>query len=109
MKPEWGIKRACRKCAAHFYDLNKPEFMCPKCEADYTPSDFTLKNTKSGDSSLKKDNRKKITSAFPLEDPLENIDVVIDDDLEDEDLIEDTAELDDDDVHTVIKREEEID
>ncbi|MGI4850873.1 MAG: FYDLN acid domain-containing protein [Janthinobacterium lividum] len=110
MKPEWGSKRACQKCAAYFYDLNKSEFQCPKCGADFTPADYVVKTNKSSDANLKKDLRKKLTP-FAIEDPLEDedIDVVIDTDLEDEDLIEDVAELEDEDVHTVIKHEEEID
>ena len=33
-KPELGIKRLCANCGAKFYDLNKPEPLCPKCGAD---------------------------------------------------------------------------
>jgi uncharacterized protein (TIGR02300 family) len=29
-----GTKYACFKCAAKFYDLNRPEPLCPKCGAD---------------------------------------------------------------------------
>jgi hypothetical protein len=29
-----GTKHACFKCGAKFYDLNKPEPVCPKCGAD---------------------------------------------------------------------------
>lgn len=108
MKPEWGSKRACCKCNAYFYDLNKPKFQCPKCGAELTQTDYTAKNAKSSDANLKKDVRKKPAS-FALEDSLEDLDVAIDGDLEEEDLIEDVAELEDEDVHSVIKHEEEVD
>lgn len=106
MKPEWGTKRTCHKCAAHFYDLNKAEFNCPKCETAYTPTDFTLKHLKAAEGSGKKEMRKKSIPSS-LEDQIENIGADIDTDLEEEDLIEDTADLDDEDVADVIKHENE--
>lgn len=33
-KPGLGLKWACFRCGAKFYDLNKPEPLCPKCGAD---------------------------------------------------------------------------
>ena len=36
VKPEWGLKRKCLKCATFFYDMRKKEFSCPKCGAKYT-------------------------------------------------------------------------
>jgi uncharacterized protein (TIGR02300 family) len=36
-KPEWGTKRTCQSCAAHFYDLRKDPIVCPKCGATYDP------------------------------------------------------------------------
>ena len=102
MKPEWGTKRVCHKCATHFYDLNKVNFNCPKCESAYTSADFTSKHLKSSEGSVKKETRKK-SMPRSLEDQIENIGA----DLEEEDLIEDTADLDDEDVAEVIKHENE--
>jgi len=34
VKPEWGTRYTCYKCGTRFYDLNKPEPICPKCEAN---------------------------------------------------------------------------
>jgi hypothetical protein len=34
-KVEWGVKRTCQACAAHFYDLQKTPITCPKCHAPY--------------------------------------------------------------------------
>lgn len=34
VKPEWGTRYVCYKCGVRFYDLNKPEPICPKCTAN---------------------------------------------------------------------------
>ncbi len=34
VKPEWGTRYVCYKCGIRFYDLNKPEPICPKCNAN---------------------------------------------------------------------------
>ncbi len=38
-KPEWGSKRVCSSCSAHYYDLRKPigEIVCPQCGARFDP------------------------------------------------------------------------
>lgn len=33
-----GIKHTCFKCGTRFYDLKKPEPLCPKCGADQRQS-----------------------------------------------------------------------
>jgi hypothetical protein len=33
-KAKLGIRYTCFQCAAKFYDLNRPEPMCPSCGAD---------------------------------------------------------------------------
>lgn len=40
-KPGLGLKWSCFSCGAKFYDLNKPEPVCPKCGTDQSerPSD----------------------------------------------------------------------
>lgn len=30
-KLEWGLKRTCQSCSAHFYDLWKNPIICPEC------------------------------------------------------------------------------
>ncbi|MFW2331610.1 MAG: FYDLN acid domain-containing protein [Nitrospinota bacterium] len=32
--PEYGLKYCCFNCELKFYDLNKPEPICPKCGLD---------------------------------------------------------------------------
>lgn len=34
-KPEWGTKRDCASCNAHFYDLGKNPPVCPKCGTEF--------------------------------------------------------------------------
>ncbi len=35
-KEEWGIKRACPKCAVRFYDLENDPMTCPSCGEEMT-------------------------------------------------------------------------
>jgi len=102
LKPEWGVKRICRKCAAHFYDLQKVNFECPKCNASYSQDDFQIKTLKSEGSKVKK----KIDKVN-LEDNLDMIDVGLEQDIDDGDLLEDAEELSDENVSDVIDREDE--
>ncbi|MCP4006299.1 MAG: TIGR02300 family protein [bacterium] len=37
-KAELGKKWVCYSCSVKFYDLNKPEPLCPKCQADQRES-----------------------------------------------------------------------
>ena len=39
--PEWGTKRACDKCAARFYDLNRAPVVCPKCGTHHVDKPLT--------------------------------------------------------------------
>ena len=36
-KPEWGTKRKCQGCGAHFYDLRRAPIVCPECGAEWKP------------------------------------------------------------------------
>ncbi len=102
LKPEWGVKRICRKCAAHFYDLQKATFECPKCNANYSQDDFQIKTLKTETGKSKK----KIDKVN-LEDNLDMIDVGLEQEIDDGDLLEDADELNDENVADVIDREEE--
>jgi len=35
-KEEWGVKRACPKCAVRFYDLQNDPMTCPACNAEFS-------------------------------------------------------------------------
>ena len=32
-KPEWGTKRICQSCGTRFYDLMRTPCVCPKCQS----------------------------------------------------------------------------
>lgn len=34
-KPEWGTKRTCLNCDAHFYDLQRNPIRCPRCNSSF--------------------------------------------------------------------------
>jgi uncharacterized protein (TIGR02300 family) len=33
-KPEWGNRYVCFSCGCKYYDLNRPESLCPRCGSD---------------------------------------------------------------------------
>jgi hypothetical protein len=33
-KLEWGSRYVCFSCGCKFYDLNRPEPLCPRCDSD---------------------------------------------------------------------------
>jgi len=37
IKPEWGTKRTCPKCATRFYDLGKEPVTCIECGVNWEP------------------------------------------------------------------------
>lgn len=102
MKATWGQKRYCRKCEAHFYDMTRDVFGCPKCHVQYVAADFAVK-AKSMDGRRKKTDTPKEIVAVPFDDLTSDPElatVLIDDPVgienEDEDI----------DVSDVIEREE---
>lgn len=93
---EWGVKRACPKCATRFYDLNQNPMVCPSCAHSFTLA--SLLETLSGRSSAKA----KAAEAKAAEAPVDEVDLLddADDDVDaDDDLLEDddddTVSLDD--------------
>ena len=104
-KPEWGTKRTCQSCAAHFYDLRKDPIHCPKCGATYDP-EAILK-------SRRRAPEKVVVPVKPVK-PVEIPDVEADVEAvegaeEADDVIEDTSELgeDDEDIPETIESDEE--
>ena len=95
-KPEWGTKRTCQSCAAHFYDMRKDPIVCPKCGTTYDP-EAVLKSRRSRVV-------EKPAPAKPAPDE-ELPDVEVEGSDEDDSVMEDTSELgeDDDDVTEVIE------
>ena len=56
-KVKLGQRWVCYECAARFYDLNRPEPLCPKCKADQRESPAFAKP--------KRGRRKKAAQAPP--------------------------------------------
>ena len=88
-KPEWGTKRTCQSCAAHFYDMRKDTINCPKCGANYDP-EAVLKSRRGRVV-------EKLTPVKPVPAP-EVAEVEVDPEAaeeigEEEEVIEDTSEL----------------
>ena len=103
-KPEWGTKRTCQSCGAHFYDLRKDTIVCPKCGTTYDP-EAVLKSRRGRVV-------EKLTPVKPVEpEPREAEEETeaeaeeISGGAEEEEVIEDTSELgeDDEDVSEVIE------
>ena len=88
---EWGVKRACPKCAVRFYDLQNDPMTCPSCGAEFTVESL-MDSGKSRVAAAK--------SAKASEPVVDEADVVLDDD--DDDVVsQDDDLLDDDEDDTV--------
>jgi uncharacterized protein (TIGR02300 family) len=103
-KPDWGTKRTCQSCAAHFYDLRKDPIVCPKCGATYDPEAILKSRRRAPE---------KVVPVKPVKEP-EIPDVEADVETEEageeaDDVIEDTSELgeDDEDIPETIETDEE--
>jgi len=102
-KPEWGIKRECQGCGAHFYDLKRSPIVCPKCDAP-----FVIEVTKPKPQAEKKVEPKKkapppTAEAKKNSEDNDTTDLVADDDAEDESFVAGASELEGgDDVGLVI-------
>lgn len=98
-KPEWGTKRTCQSCGAHFYDLRKDTITCPKCGVTYDP-EAVLKSRR-GRVVEKLTPVKPVEPVPAPEEEAETEEIA----AEEEEVIEDTSELgeDEDDVSEVIE------
>ena len=89
-KPELGTKRVCVACGAKFYDLMKTPACCPKCGTEQ-PEDLP-KPRRSGGNVAEDKRPKKAPPA--VEDG--DVEVEAADDESEEDVLEDTSDLEDD-------------
>jgi uncharacterized protein (TIGR02300 family) len=89
-KPELGTKRTCVACGARFYDLTKTPAVCPKCGTDQ-PADQPRPRRAGGN--VLEDKRPKKATPAP-----EEVDVEVEgvEEVEDEDVLEATDDLEDD-------------
>jgi uncharacterized protein (TIGR02300 family) len=100
-KPEWGTKRTCQSCAAHFYDMRKDTIICPKCGATYDP-EAVLKSRRGRVVEKLAPVKPVVPEPVEAEGEAETEDIGA---AEEEEVIEDTSELgeDDEDVSEVIE------
>ena len=91
-KPELGTKRVCVACGARFYDLTKVPAVCPKCSTEQ-PIEQPRPRRAAGN--VVEDKRPKKPAPAP---GLEDVDVEVEgvEDVEEEDVLEDTDDLEDD-------------
>ncbi|MGH6948651.1 MAG: TIGR02300 family protein [Kiloniellales bacterium] len=104
-RTEWGSKRLCQSCNIKFYDLNRQPIVCPKCGTVFDPEAILKSRRRGGAKPAKARPVVEAPVKAPAEDELEVAEI----DEEDEDLLEDTSELgeDDDDVEVVVEPETE--
>lgn len=90
-KPELGIKRICVACAARFYDLAKTPAVCPKCNTEQPIEQPRPRRT---GGNVAEDKRPKKPAPAP---GVEDVDIEVEgvEDAE-EDVMEDTSDLEDD-------------
>lgn len=118
-KAEWGSKRTCPTCGAHFYDMRRETIACPVCDAVFDPE--RLPKARRGSSAVREDKpapapaRKaapkkdagELDGSEPDVEPESNdeADEAEEADTEEGDLIEDTSELgeDEDDIGEVLE------
>jgi uncharacterized protein (TIGR02300 family) len=89
-KPELGIKRVCVACGARFYDLTKSPAVCPKCGTEQPIEQPRPRRT---GGNVVEDKRPKKVAPAP-----EDTDVEVEgvEDVEGEDVLESTDDLEDD-------------
>ncbi len=106
-KPNRGLKRTCQSCTARFYDLEKDPIICPKCGVEFDP-EAVLKNKRTKPAPAPR----PVPVPQPVEaaelEPIEEEVAETGDEKEDE-VIEDTSELgeDDEDVAEVVDNVDE--
>ena len=91
VKAELGTKRVCVSCGAKFYDLTKVPAVCPKCDTEQ-PVDVPRPRRTGGN--VEEKVRPKKVPVPGAEDSDAEVEVA-DDDAE-EDVLEDTSDLEDD-------------
>ena len=90
-KPELGTKRVCVSCATKFYDLGKQPAVCPKCDTEQ-PAEQPRVRRPTGNVAEEK-RRAKPAPVPGLEDA--DVEVEATEDDSDEDVLEDTSDLED--------------
>lgn len=90
-KPELGTKRICVSCAARFYDLTRQPAVCPKCDTEQPAEQPRIRRPIGNLMDEKR--RPKVAVVPGLEDA--DVEVEVAEDDADEDVLEDTSDLED--------------
>lgn len=116
-KPEWGVKRTCPNCGTRYYDMRKDPPICPSCQTPFDP-EALLKSRRARPAPS--DEAKKPVARVEddeVETEIEDGEVAPDtageegavveietegEESHDDDLIEDTSELGEDDMDEVV-------
>lgn len=93
VKPELGMKRVCVSCGTKFYDLTKVPAVCPKCG---TEQPLDQPRARRGGGNVEEKARVKKAPAPGLEDADPDVEVEAAEDEAEEDVLEDTSDLEDD-------------
>lgn len=96
-KEEWGVKRACPKCAVRFYDLQQDPMTCPACGASFDVASLVQQKTRSASA----EKAAKAVAEAPADDLEDDVVDLDDDDSAADDLADDLLDDDDDDDDTV--------
>ena len=89
-KVKLGQRWVCYVCAARFYDLHRPEPICPKCQADQRESPVFAKPKRkrakkaaaeAAPTVLEPVDSETLAAADDIEDLDDNLDADVDDDL----------------------------
>ncbi len=91
-KPELGNKRVCVSCATRFFDLLKQPAVCPKCSTEQPAEQPRLRRAPGN---VPDDKRRPKAAVVPgLEDT--DVEVEVAEEEGEEDVLEDTSDLEDD-------------
>ena len=90
-KPEWGTKRLCQSCGAKFYDLLRSPITCPKCGAVFQVETDTRRRPRPAPEPPRKRKEEEIPEVA------EAADEVAVEAVDGEDVLEDPADLGEDD------------
>jgi uncharacterized protein (TIGR02300 family) len=88
-KPELGTKRVCVACGARFYDLQKAPAICPKCGTEQPIEQ--PRPRRPGGNVIEEKRPKKVATPN-----LEEVEIEGAEEVEEEDVLEDTSDLEDD-------------
>lgn len=91
VNPELGLKRQCVACGARFYDLLRAPAVCPKCGTEQ-PAEQPRTRRPSGGVP-----ESKVRKPVPVPEAAEEAEVEGVEESEDEEVLEDTSDLEDGD------------